>query len=151
MPVDQTNQIPAPPSGTTVQAQPQAPPSGGQIPPPPSGEIVMANTPAPSGASDTPPSTENGQDEGTDKTGAAGFAQYAENVGVGAAKGLESTTEGIGSLLHKIPGIGDKLIPQEGLTAENKQATPVGSDQMVGYGGENLAEFMLGDEALKGL
>src|ERR1700689_3729906 len=100
---------------------------------------------------DTPASTESGQDESTDKTGAAGLAQYAENVGVGAAKGLESTTEGIGRLIQKIPGIGDKIIPQEGLAAENKQATPQGSDQMVGYAGENLAEFMLGDEALKGL
>jgi hypothetical protein len=134
------DQIPAPPSGTTVQAQPQAQPSGGQIPPPPSGDIVMAQD-------QTPDDTGNAED----KTGAAGLAQYAENVGVGAAKGLESTTEGIGSLIQKIPGIGDKLIPQEGLTAENKQATPQGSDQFVGYAGENLAEFMLGDEALKGL
>ena len=108
--------------------------------------------PLPEGASAHPPeSTENGQDGGMDKTGAAGLAQYAGNVGVGAAKGLESTAEGIGSLIHKIPGIGDKIVPGEGLTAMQKQSTPEGSDQWVGYGGENLAEFMLGDEALKGL
>src|SRR6204780_3479204 len=135
--------IPAPPSGTTVQAQPnQSQPSGGQIPPPPSGDIVMAQPP------ESQPSTESGQ---PDQSQFADFADYTKNVGIGAAKGLESTTEGIGSLLHKIPGIGDKLIPQEGLTAENKQATPVGSDQMVGYGGENLMERIMGDEALKGL
>jgi hypothetical protein len=137
-------QIPPPPSGTiqTAPSSGQAPP---QIPPPPSGDIVMAQPPA--GASDTPPeNTETGQD----KTGAAGLLQYGENVATGAAKGLESTTSGIGGLISKIPGVGG-IIPAEGLAAEKKQATPEGTDQWVGYGGENLAEFMLGDEALKGL
>jgi hypothetical protein len=140
------NQIPAPPSGTVVQAQPQAAPSP-QIPPPPSGDIVMAQQP--------PASTENGQNllasvenNGMQKTSAE---EATENVATGLGKGLESTTEGIGNLISKIPGIGPKIIPTEGLAAEKEQATPHGTAQWVGYGGENLAEFMLGDEALKGL
>jgi len=78
------------------------------------------------------------------------IGQVAGDVATGAAKGLESTTEGIGKLISKIPGVGG-IIPKEGLTAEGIQDTPHGTAQWVGYGGENLAEFMLGDEALKGL
>jgi hypothetical protein len=140
------------PVASPATDQPNAPQSGTpQIPPPPQGamDAPPANTPAPAGASDTPPekSTENGQTPGT----LSQISDAAGNVAAGAAKGLESTTEGIGSLISKIPGIGPKIIPQEGLTAEQKQSTPEGAAQWVGYGGENLAEFMLGDEALKGL
>src|ERR1700677_1223000 len=140
------------PVASPATDQPNAPQSGmPQIPPPPQGamDAPPANTPAPAGASDTPPekSTENGQTPST----LSQIGDAAGNVAAGAAKGLESTTEGIGSLISKIPGIGPKIIPQEGLTAEQKQSTPEGAAQWGGYGGENLSEFMLGDEALKGL
>jgi hypothetical protein len=130
------DQIPAPPSGTIVQAQPQAQPAGGQIPPPPSGDIVMAQ----------PVSTESGQPD--PNLGASPEQQLT----MGAAKGLGDTVSGIGTLLNKIPGIGEMLAPKEGLGAEKAAiGKPEGAAQWVGYGGENLAEFMLGDEALKGL
>jgi hypothetical protein len=149
-------QIPPPPSGTIQTAPPsgQTPPSG-QIPPPPSGDIVMAQPP--SGASDTPPaSTENGQkDELMSDLGAgpkSAAEQAASGAVTGAAKGLGSTVSGIGTLLNKIPGVGEILAPKEGLAAEKGMiGEPEGTAQWVGYGGENLAEFMLGDEALKGL
>ena len=103
---------------------------------------TAAPPPLPEGASYEKPAQEPGT---LQKVG-----QVAGDVATGAVKGVEGTTEGIGSLISKIPGV-DGIIPKEGLTAENLQATPHGTAQMIGYGGENLAEFMLGDEALKGL
>jgi hypothetical protein len=136
---DDNNQIPAPPSGTTVQAQPQAQPAGGQIPPPPSGDIVMVQ----------PASTESGQPE---ESTLGKIGDVAGDVSSGFGNALMDTVHGIGTLLNKVPGVGETLAPTEGLAAEKKGIqSPEGTAQWVGYGGENLAEFMLGDEALKGL
>jgi hypothetical protein len=133
------DQIPAPPSGTTVQAQPQAQPAGGHIPPPPSGDIVMAQ----------PASTESGQPE---ESTLGKIGDVAGDVSSGFGNALMDTVHGIGTLLNKVPGVGETLAPTEGLAAEKKGIqSPEGTAQWVGYGGENLAEFMLGDEALKGL
>ncbi len=142
-----------------VQVQPSASPSGGQIPPPPSGTIVMAQ----------PASTESGQpsplasvaSNGMQKTGAE---DALENTAIGAGKGLESTIAGVGDFLKKAitatsplgirqdeSNLMEKIIPSEGVTAEKEQSKPVGLAQQIGYGGETLAEFMLGDEALSGL
>jgi hypothetical protein len=69
----------------------------------------------------------------------------------GFLKGAEDTASGVASLIHKIPIVGEKIIPSEGLTAMKKQATPTNPMETLGYGGETLTEFLLGDEALKGL
>lgn len=45
----------------------------------------------------------------------------------------------------------DKVLPKQGLKAEESMSHPEGAGQMIGYGGETLVEFLLGDEALKGL
>ena len=103
----------------------------------------------------------------------------AADMGTGFAKGIESTTAGVGSLLRKgldiasatnpsriaeaagiLPKgstdaasqkIKELLVPKAGLSAEQSQATPHGVGETIGYGGETLTEFLLGDEALKGL
>lgn len=133
-------------------------------------DVPSTPPPAPAGFSDTPPSAppvpagfsdtphESGPNplaslvsNGQEKTGAE---QFVENTGENFLKGIESTTTGIGKLIHKIPGIGEKIIPSAGLKAEETQSSNLAGglpEKIIGYGGENLAEFMLGDEALKGL
>lgn len=74
----------------------------------------------------------------------------------GFGKGLEDTTAGVGSLIRKglsmvSPSLAEKVIPAQGLSTERDQAVPHGAYEKLGYGGEGLAEFLLGDEALKGL
>lgn len=93
-----------------------------------------------------------------DVLGATGFEQMGggepsgvEDIGAGFLKGAESTAAGVSKLIHKVPVIGPKIIPQAGLTAMQKQAEPTNAPQWIGYGGETLTEFLLGDEALKGL
>lgn len=44
----------------------------------------------------------------------------------------------------------ETLVPSEGKSALDTMSTPHGLPEMIGYGGETLAEFMLGDEAVKG-
>src|ERR1039458_9987728 len=66
----------------------------------------------------------------------------------GAGEGVFSTAAGGADLLNKIPGV---HIPTQGLhelAGDNEQKT---TSEKVGYGGETLTEFILGDEALKGL
>ena len=74
-----------------------------------------------------------------------------------------STVEGLGNIIKKgitatSPGnhedqakLMEKAIPEAGLKAEDTMSHPQGAAQMIGYGGESLAEFLLGDDALKGL
>ena len=143
-------QIPQPTaSAATDHPDPNVAP---QIPPPPQGamDAPPANTPAPAGASDIPPqSTENGQ---VGESPASAIASEAGDVLKGAGKGLGDTVSGIGSLINKIPGIGEILAPKAGIEAEKGIiGRPDNAAQWVGYGGENLSEFLLGDEALKGL
>lgn len=79
-----------------------------------------------------------------------------DNLAKGFGKGVISTTTGIGHIIHNVgeyvhPGLGETLVPQSGLNAEESYTHPHGVAQDLGYGGESLTEFMLGDEALKGL
>lgn len=80
-----------------------------------------------------------------------------EDMGKGFVKGVLSTTTGLGNIIHKTgeaihPGLGEAVIPQAGLNDEAAFAdTHNNPTQNLGYGGETLTEFMLGDEALKGL
>ena len=102
-----------------------------------------------------------------------------DQLGTGFGKGLLDTTAGVGGLIRKGVGalsaispsrVGEAvgaipkgttdalaekakefLVPQRGLSAEQQMAVPHGGLQTIGYAGENLTEFLLGDEALKGL
>ncbi len=79
-------------------------------------------------------------------------------LGIGFLKGVGDTALGAVSatskLLHHIPGVGEKLAPEAGIQSMDKareSLTPTTTAQKLGYGGETLTEFLLGDEALKGL
>ncbi len=45
----------------------------------------------------------------------------------------------------------ETLVPSEGHSALDTLSTPHGTGEWIGYGGETLSEFLLGDEALKGM
>lgn len=78
-------------------------------------------------------------------------AEVTGDVATGALKGAGQTVGTVGSVINKIPVIGETLSPKAGVTALNQAATPTNTAQKVGTGAENIAEFFLGDEALKGL
>ena len=72
----------------------------------------------------------------------------------GFLKGAGQTISGTADLAKKLlpPSISHALGADAWTTPEMKSnLEPHGTAQLVGYGGENLAEFLLGDEALKGM
>lgn len=145
-------EIPVPVSSGATD-NPGAPQSGAPATPPPVPAGFGDEPPAvPAGFSDTP-STENVQPSTMDKISGAANAvnDTMQNAAAGVGKGVEDTIAGVSGLLHKIPVVGETLAPQAGINAMKEEAKPEGAAQWVGYGGENLAEFMLGDDALKGL
>ena len=75
----------------------------------------------------------------------------ASDVATGVAKGAGQTVNTISGLLNKIPGVGKYLAPTTGINAATQIETPTNTAQKVGVGAEGVAEFFLGDEALKGL
>ncbi|HXM59438.1 MAG TPA: hypothetical protein VN950_01190 [Terriglobales bacterium] len=89
----------------------------------------------------------NGQPESTlSKAGTV-----AEDVGAGIVKGAGQTVNTVSSVLNKIPVVGKYLAPTEGINAATEIETPTNIAQKIGVGAEGIAEFFLGDEALKGL
>lgn len=147
---DNSVQIPQPVSSGATD-HPDAVQSGTpQAPPLPTGATSdrPSAPPLPTGASYDKPDI---QKTDTGDSPAQAIAGEVGDVIKGAGKGLGDTISGLGTLIHKIPGIGG-IVPESGLAAEKSMiGKPEGAAQWVGYGGENLAEFMLGDEALKGL
>lgn len=82
--------------------------------------------------------------------------EVGDNLAKGFGKGVLQTTSGLGNIIHKVgeyvhPGLGEAVIPQSGLTAEQNMAQTHGTAQSIGAGAESVAEFLMGDEALKGL
>jgi hypothetical protein len=73
------------------------------------------------------------------------------DVGAGIAKGAGQTVNTVSKLLNKIPVVGETLAPSQGVSAAENMETPTNTAQKVGVGIEGLGEFLLGDEALKGL
>lgn len=89
----------------------------------------------------------NGQPESTlSKAG-----KMAEDVGAGIVKGAGQTANTVSSVLNKIPVAGKYLAPTQGINAATQIETPTNTAQKIGVGAEGIAEFFLGDEALKGL
>ncbi len=89
---------------------------------------------------------------------AAQAGDTASNLIQGIGEGALDTVHGTGELIRKtlnaVPGVdnlGNRVVPVEGQASLAKTATPDNGTQMVGYTLENAAEFMLGDEALKGM
>jgi hypothetical protein len=84
-------------------------------------------------------------DTGIGPSPAQALFGQVKDLGVGAAKGLESTIEGGGHLIRSALGM-----PQVN-DLNRPELQPQNTGEKIGYGGETLTEFVLGDEALKGL
>jgi hypothetical protein len=78
-------------------------------------------------------------------------SDVVSDVGAGFAKGAGQTVNTVSKLLNKIPVVGETLAPSQGVSAAETLETPTNTAQTVGVGIEGLGEFLLGDEALKGL
>ena len=109
----------------------------------------------PTGVSGTGNTTGN---ETLDKvlTGINDLNEFPANVGKGFIKGVGDTVTGVAGLLHKArqiahPGEEDTLIPEQGVNALDQASEAHGFSEGTGKVLENIAEFMLGDEALKSL
>jgi hypothetical protein len=127
----QSAQSPAPSSPKTIDL------SAGLVPKDTSTDQSNATTPA----------ATTGQPESTlSKAGT-----MAEDVGAGFLKGAGQTANTVSSVLNKIPVVGKYLAPTEGINAATQTETPTNTAQKIGVGAEGIAEFFLGDEALKGL
>jgi hypothetical protein len=142
--------IPVPASSGATD-QPNAQQSGGP-PPVPAGfsDTPPSAPPTPEGFSDTKPSTESGQPE---ESLLSKIGSGASNLLQGAGAGAISTVAGLGKLITD--PIVKHIASPEAMQASDqnlKKLTAVENPtQMVGYGGENLMEFLMGDEALKGM
>ena len=72
----------------------------------------------------------------------------AEDVGAGILKGAGQTVNTVSGLVSKVaPG----LVCPSDVAGLATMETPTNTAQKVGVGAEGIAEFFLGDEALKGL
>jgi hypothetical protein len=83
---------------------------------------------------------------------------FLTSIPTGIAKSAGQTVNTISKGLNAIPGIGETLAPSQGIqAAESMESfgkdinTPEGLGEAAGAGLESLGEFILGDEALKGL
>jgi len=111
-----------------------------------------------------------GLDQSTSGQPAAPQAPFLERMGQGIASGAAETVAGLGKIGSHIPGtsyvsekLGDALgLPKLGpdqnpydtvekSVQHNKEQATNNTAGRIGYGGETLTEFLLGDEALKGL
>src|ERR1039458_4816809 len=140
---------PITPGGTDNQSQPQAQPNA---PSPSQPNQPVTFTPLTPGGTGATPNTPTGhhfslgpstpgmnlRDMGT------GVGQVLE----GAGEGIFSTVAGAAHLANKIPGVNIPTQTLDTLAGDNEEKTTA---EKIGYGGETLTEFMLGDEALKGL
>jgi hypothetical protein len=67
----------------------------------------------------------------------------AKGLGIGAFKGAGNTVSGVSDLIHAIPGVGPKIIPDSGLNAFHKMNEPDNGVQKAGYAGEQVGEYFL--------
>lgn len=77
------------------------------------------------------------------------YLQGAENVAIGAGKGLLNTVSGVSTLINKLPWVGETLAPSQGIKAMQQMKPPQGAAQKAGYYGEQATEFLapgLGEE-----
>ena len=62
------------------------------------------------------------------------------DIGKGLGEGALKTVANVGSLIHKIPSVGEALVPSQGLAAEEKLATPCTPGEKLGSNIESVAE-----------
>lgn len=77
-----------------------------------------------------------------------------KDLATGVGRGALKTVSDVGTAIHAIPGVGEKIIPSAGLTAEKNIATPRNVGEQTGSNMENAAEMLVpfgeGIEAAKG-
>jgi hypothetical protein len=117
------------------------------VTPPPGYQIESA----PQGGSLPPGYQIEGQGQPAQPGIMSKVGDVVNDVGLGAVKGVWDTASGVSSLLNKIPGVGETLAPSAGVAAMKQTAQPTNTAQSVGKGAEDIGEFFLGDEALKGV
>ncbi len=86
----------------------------------------------------------------------AAAGHFGSNVLQGVGEGALQTVHGTGELIRKganyvRPGLGNRIIPVEGQEVLQQIATPENTAQKIGKTAEDIAEFFVGDAALKGL
>lgn len=81
----------------------------------------------------------------------AGQREALKETGTGFAKKAGETVSTVSHILHKIPGVGETLAPQQGITALDKMDQIKEPGENIGAGIETGTEFILGDEVLSGL
>lgn len=134
---------PAPPPGFV-------PVDTGTPPPPPAGFV-----PTDQAQTTTNPPPKQANDDQWGSQWASDASDAVKNAVVGAGKGLLSTVSGTDDWARKhLPAVLTEN-PLTGKPADlqrvHEAATPQGAAQSTGYGLESLAEFIMGDEALKAL
>lgn len=106
----------------------------------------------PQGATSTAPTDPTGSSAPTSTGHHADLVNPIATQGAqllsGVGEGIFSTVSGGAHLLNKIPGVHIPTDTLDTLAGTNEEKTGA---EKVGYAGETLAEFLLGDEALKGL
>lgn len=137
------------------------------VPPPPPGftpiDSMGSSVSTPTAAPAPPPGftpissvgsdTNNGGAPPDNSTFMDKVGQFAKGVGEGWSDESLKTIAGTSALLHKIPGVGETLAPQEGIDAANKIAAGSGNGGAQGAGekvgglAENAGEFYIGDAA----
>lgn len=75
------------------------------------------------------------------------YTDIAKGVGEGAL----DTVNTVSSLINKIPVVGETLAPKQGIQAAESMAEAKSPAEKLGKFTEGIAEFILGDEALKSL
>lgn len=75
----------------------------------------------------------------------------AGHAAIGYGKGAGALVGDVSHIVNKIPVVGETLAPKEGVTALQEGSKPEGTAEKVGYGAEQISEFLAGDEALKSL
>ncbi len=139
--------IPAPPPGFV-------PVTSGAVPPPPPGFVPASQSQSQSQPQSQSPQSGASQNNPADFIN--GVADQMTEIGKGAVKGALSTISGTDEFARKhLPAVLTNsdfgFGPPANLEHIREMATPQGTAQNIGSGMEDLGEFLLGDEALKGL
>jgi hypothetical protein len=130
------------------------------IPAPPEGFTeAVSNSPAPAAPPAPPAGFQEVQAPGILSKVGQFVTDTMSNAGGAALSTAEGGVDMAHNALHKVlpEHLAEILSPNVGMNAEEQGmkplTAPVGStaSKVVGYGGENLMEFLLGDEALKAL
>ena len=134
----------AAPPAASATASPQSAGSTSAVPPPPPGFVPEGQMQPPSAMD----SVKGALSDAWNGKG-SGVAPYLVSQQVGALKGVGETAHTIGRLINAATGDNVSWLPASLDEPKELESSNVG--QSMGKIGESIAEFALGDEALKGM